>query len=90
VARFQNEFGWDRVTSDPMEAAFFQIYLWKLAVEKAGDFAVDKVRDALRRGIEASTAEVPSDLHQARYSPYHTARSIAFAVCSWGRARVSS
>jgi urea transport system substrate-binding protein len=52
VARFQDEFGWDRVTSDPMEAAYFQIYLWKLAVEKAGDFAVDKLRDALRSGIE--------------------------------------
>jgi urea transport system substrate-binding protein len=52
VSRFQNEFGWDRVTSDPMEAAYFQIYLWKLAVEKAGDFGVDKVREALRSGIE--------------------------------------
>ena len=38
--------------SDRGEAAYFQIYLWKLAVEKAGDFAVDKVRDALRSGIE--------------------------------------
>jgi urea transport system substrate-binding protein len=52
VSRFQEERGWDRVTSDPMEAAYFQIYLWKLAVEKAGDFGVDKVREALRSGIE--------------------------------------
>jgi urea transport system substrate-binding protein len=52
VSRFQEDRGWDRVTSDPMEAAYFQIYLWKLAVEKAGDFAVDKVREALRSGIE--------------------------------------
>jgi urea transport system substrate-binding protein len=52
VSRFQADRGWDRVTCDPMEAAYSQIYLWKLAVEKAGDFAVDKVRDAFRTGIE--------------------------------------
>jgi urea transport system substrate-binding protein len=52
VGRFQAERGWDRVTSDPMEAAYFQIYLWKLAVEKAGELSVDKVREALRSGIE--------------------------------------
>jgi urea transport system substrate-binding protein len=52
VSRFQDERGWDRVTSDPMEAAYFQIYLWKLAVEKAASFGVDNVRDALRTGIE--------------------------------------
>jgi urea transport system substrate-binding protein len=52
VSRFQEERGWDRVTSDPMEAAYFQIHLWKLAVEKAGDIDVDKVRGALRSGIE--------------------------------------
>jgi urea transport system substrate-binding protein len=52
VRRFQDARGWDRVTSDPMEAAYFQIHLWKLAVEKAGDFSVDKVRAALRTGIE--------------------------------------
>jgi urea transport system substrate-binding protein len=52
VSRFQADRGWDRVTSDPMEAAYFQIYLWKLAVEKAGDFAADKVRAAFQNGIE--------------------------------------
>jgi urea transport system substrate-binding protein len=52
VRRYQDERGWDRVTSDPMEAAYFQIHLWKLAAEKAGGFGVDQVRDALRTGIE--------------------------------------
>jgi urea transport system substrate-binding protein len=36
VAAFQKEYGADRVTSDPMEAAYIMVYLWKQAVEKAG------------------------------------------------------
>jgi len=39
--------GADRVTDDPMEAAYFGVYAWKAAVEKAGSFDVDKVRAAL-------------------------------------------
>ncbi|QEH35489.1 Aliphatic amidase expression-regulating protein [Aquisphaera giovannonii] len=52
VGRFQREFGYDRVTDDPIEAAHSQVYLWKLAVEKAGSFDVKSVLDALRSGIE--------------------------------------
>jgi urea transport system substrate-binding protein len=52
VRAFQDARGWDRVTSDPMEAAYYQVYLWKQAVEKAGEFGVEKVRQALRTGIE--------------------------------------
>jgi len=33
-----------RVTDDPIEAAYFGVYVWKAAVEKAGSFDVDKVR----------------------------------------------
>jgi urea transport system substrate-binding protein len=52
VHKFKNEHGLDRVTDDPIEAAYSQVYLWKLAVEKAGSTAVDDVRAALRTGIE--------------------------------------
>ncbi len=52
VARFQAEHGEDRVVSDPMEAAYSQVYLWKLAVEKAGSFDVDRVLQAFGDGIE--------------------------------------
>lgn len=52
VSRFQAEHGEDRVVSDPMEAAYSQVYLWKLAVEKAGSFEVDRVLDAYNQGIE--------------------------------------
>ena len=33
----------NRVTDDPIEAAYFGVYVWKQAVEKAGSTDVDKV-----------------------------------------------
>jgi urea transport system substrate-binding protein len=39
--------GKDRVTDDPIEAAYYGVYVWKKAVEKAGSFDVDKVRAAV-------------------------------------------
>ena len=36
-----------RVTDDPIEAAYFGVYVWKQAVEKAGVFDVDEVRKAV-------------------------------------------
>lgn len=39
--------GDSRVTDDPIEAAYFGVYVWKMAAEKAGSFDVDKVRQAV-------------------------------------------
>ena len=39
--------GSSRVTDDPIEASYFGVYVWKAAVEKAGSFDVDKVRQAV-------------------------------------------
>lgn len=36
VEAFKAKYGADRVTNDPMEAAYIGVYLWKQAVEKAG------------------------------------------------------
>jgi urea transport system substrate-binding protein len=36
-----------RVTDDPIEAAYYGVYVWKMAAEKAGSFDVDKVRAAV-------------------------------------------
>lgn len=36
VEAFKAKYGQDRVTNDPMEAAYIMVYLWKQAVEKAG------------------------------------------------------
>jgi len=36
-----------RVTDDPIEAAYYGVYVWKMACEKAKSFDVDKVRQAV-------------------------------------------
>ena len=46
VENFQRRYGDYRVTSDPIEAAYTQVYLWKQAVEKAGSFEVELLREA--------------------------------------------
>ncbi|TLD70934.1 urea ABC transporter substrate-binding protein [Phragmitibacter flavus] len=40
-----------RVTCSPMVLSYVGVYLWKAAVEKAGSFEVDKVREAWKSGI---------------------------------------
>ena len=46
VKAFKAKYGEDRVTSDPMEAAYIMVYLWKQAVEKAGTTDLEPVRKA--------------------------------------------
>ncbi len=46
VTAFKNKYGEDRVTNDPMEAAYIMVYLWKQAVEKAGTTDLEPVRKA--------------------------------------------
>ncbi|MGC4033876.1 MAG: urea ABC transporter substrate-binding protein [Tepidisphaeraceae bacterium] len=36
-----------RVTDDPIEAAYYGVYVWKAAAEKANSFDTDKVREAV-------------------------------------------
>ncbi|MCC6802532.1 MAG: urea ABC transporter substrate-binding protein, partial [Anaerolineae bacterium] len=50
VEAFKARYGENRVTSDPMEAGYFGVYLWKNAVEMAGSTAVDDVRAAIQSG----------------------------------------
>ncbi len=52
IDRFQQEHGYDRITDESIEAAYSSVYLWKAAVEKAGSFNVDKVREALASGVK--------------------------------------
>jgi urea transport system substrate-binding protein len=40
-----------RVTCSPMVLSYVGVYLWKAAVEKAGSFDVDKVREAWKSGV---------------------------------------
>ncbi|BAC17810.1 urea ABC transporter, urea binding protein [Corynebacterium efficiens YS-314] len=46
VDRFKSLYGQDRVTSDPMQAAYTSLYLWKEMVEKAGSFETEAIRQA--------------------------------------------
>ncbi len=46
IEAFQEKYGEDRPTSDPMEAAYVSLYLYKEMVEKAESFCVDAVNAA--------------------------------------------
>lgn len=58
VADFQSEYGDDRVTNDPMEAAYIMVYIWKQAVEQAGTTDIPAVREA----AYGQTLEAPEGL----------------------------
>ncbi len=55
VAAFKERWGDDVVIGDVTQAAYLGPWLWKAAVEKAGSFDVDKVREA-SPGIKLDTA----------------------------------
>ncbi len=64
VAAYKAAYGDDRVTSDPAEAAYDGVYLWKAAVEEAGSFDVDDVLAVIRAGgvsFQAPEGEVEID-----------------------------
>ena len=56
VEAFKAEYGDDRVVADPIEAGYNAVYIWAAAVEKAGSFDVEKVREAAK-GLELDTPE---------------------------------
>ena len=60
--------GENRVTDDPIEAAYFGVHVWKQAVEKAGSFNIDKVREAVY-GLEFDAPGGPKKMH---ISNHHT------------------
>jgi urea transport system substrate-binding protein len=50
VSAYKEAYGDERVTSDPAEAGYFGVYLWKAMVEMAGSADVDEVRAAAASG----------------------------------------
>ena len=59
VDAFKAKYGADRVTNDPMEAAYIAVYLWKQAVEKAKTTELEAVRKAaLGQSLEAPEGTV--------------------------------
>jgi urea transport system substrate-binding protein len=68
IKAFQDKYGADRPTSDPMEAAYVSMYLYKNMVEKAGSFCVDAVNEA----SDGVTFQAPEGLgHGQRREPPH-------------------
>ncbi|WP_460070412.1 urea ABC transporter substrate-binding protein [Streptomyces sp. YKOK-I1] len=73
VAAYQAAYGKDKPTSDPMEAAYISVYLWKAMVEKAGSFDVAKVK-AASDGITFDAPEGKVTVDGATQHVYKTAR----------------
>jgi urea transport system substrate-binding protein len=75
VAAYKAKFGADNPTSDPMEAAYTAVYLWKAMVEKAGSFDVAKVKAAADAGgITFNAPEGLVTVDGATQHVYKTAR----------------
>jgi len=72
VKRFKKKYGPDRVTDDPMEAAYFGVHLWAQAVEEAGTAKVAEVRKAITR----QTLRAPEGLVSIDAENNHTAKTV--------------
>ncbi|HEY9750605.1 MAG TPA: urea ABC transporter substrate-binding protein [Allocoleopsis sp.] len=66
VEAFKAKYGSDRVTNDPMEAAYIMVYLWKQAVEKAG---VADDMEKVRAAAVGQTFDAPEG--QVTLAPNH-------------------
>jgi urea transport system substrate-binding protein len=71
VKAFKAEYGKKRPTSDPMEAAYTSLYLYKAMVEKAGSFDVDKVLKA----AGGTTFEAPEGTVTVNGENHHIAKT---------------
>ncbi|MEM1109965.1 MAG: urea ABC transporter substrate-binding protein [Planctomycetota bacterium] len=58
-----------RVTADPIEAAYYGVYVWKAAAEKAGSFDVDAVREAVY-GLEFDAPGGKKKMHETNQHTY--------------------
>ncbi len=58
VAAYKAKYGQNKPTSDPMEAAYTSVYLWKNTAEKANSFAVKDIQD----NADGVTFEAPEGL----------------------------
>ena len=74
VERFRRDHGLDRVTDDPMEAAYSQVYVWKLAAEKADSFDTSAIQQAFRAG-DGIAWEAPGGRIKVDPKTQHTYRT---------------
>lgn len=73
-AAFKKKYGENRVVGDVMECGYISVYLWKLAVEKAGTFDVEKV--------VAASSDLPFDAPEGRVKIHATNHRL------WKHARI--
>lgn len=72
VSRFKARYGAERVTDDPMEAAYFGVFLWAQAVEDAGSFEPRLVRQTI--GDQSLLA--PGGVVSVDASTHHTWKTV--------------
>lgn len=71
---FKVKYGSNRVVGDVMECGYISVYLWKLAVEKAGSFDVEKV--------VAASSDLPFDAPEGKVKIHATNHRL------WKHARI--
>lgn len=78
VADYKAAYGEERVTSDPIEAAYLGVYLWKAMVEQAQSTAVDAVRTAAEQGD--IRYQSPGGLVRIDGKTFHTYKTVRIGV----------
>jgi urea transport system substrate-binding protein len=73
VKAYKAKYGQNRVTDDPIEAGYLQVYLWAAAVKKAGSTDPEKVK-AAAGGITFDAPEGPVTVNGANHHISKTAR----------------
>jgi urea transport system substrate-binding protein len=73
VEAYKKKYGANRVTDDPIEAGYIEVYLWKAAVEKAGTTEVEAVKKAAD-GVTLDAPEGKVTIDGATQHLYKTAR----------------
>ena len=71
IKAFKAKYGEDRPTSDPMEAAYTSLYLYKALVEKADSFAVDDINAA----ADGATFDAPEGTVTIDGDNHHIAKT---------------
>lgn len=74
VEAYKAEYGENRVTSDPVEAAYDAVYLWAAACEQAGSFAVEDVLAAIEAG--GISFDAPEGTVEINGANHHLAKPV--------------
>ena len=82
VKAYKDKFGANKPTSDPMEAAYVSVYLWKNTVEKAKSFDVKAIQD----NAGGVTFDAPEGLVTIDGENHHITKTARIGEIRRGRA----